>query len=51
MIDIQRPQLLFILLPKATNIKTKLKNYKLSQEHVVKIEGWYEMPMGLYDIG
>ena len=30
--------------------RNKLKNYKLSQEHVVKIEGWYEMPMGLYDI-
>ena len=30
--------------------RNKLKNYKLSQEHVVKNEGWYEMPMGLYDI-
>ena len=30
--------------------RNKLKNYKLSQEHVVKIEGWYEMPMGIYDI-
>ena len=30
--------------------RNKLKNYKLSQENVVKIEGWYEMPLGLYDI-
>ena len=26
--------------------RNKLKNFKLSQEHVVKIEGWCEMPMG-----
>ena len=30
--------------------RNKLKNYKLSQELVVEIEGWYEMPMGLHDI-
>ena len=30
--------------------RNKLKNYKLSQEHVVIIEGWYKIPMGLHDI-
>ena len=30
--------------------RNKLKNYKLSQKDVVKIKGWYEMPMRLYDI-
>ena len=30
--------------------RNKLKNYTLSHEHVVKIEGWYEMPIGLHDI-
>ena len=40
------------LYPAAQNYqhRNKLKNYKLSQEHVVKIEGWYKMPMGLHDI-
>ena len=28
--------------------RNQQRNYKLSQDHSVKIEGWYEMPMRLH---